>query len=149
LVSDALANSILEVFCAEQGIQPRDLGVGRFHSQTSSRGTTPVNGVCIFDNSNVSLRLTERLAANFPAVVTAALNVEIARGNAPLVDALERLLARLGEASPAAPSPEPTGSAGPDPAGTPEHWLRIIAPNSKAMLTTPSGMQEVSVLGHF
>jgi len=149
LVSETLANSIMQAFCEQCGIQPRDLGVGRFYSQNPPNGTSPVNGVCIFDNSNGSLRLTERLAANFPAVVNAALAAETARGNTGLADALEQLLAQLSDVPAVMAGGTPSGTGQPAVASTPDGWMRVIAPGAKAILTTTSGTEEVTILDHF
>ena len=149
LVSDTLANSILQAFCVECGIQPRDLGVGRFHSQSAPNRVSPVNGACIFDNSNGSLRLTERLAANFPAVVTAALKAETTRGNTGLADALKQLLAELSKVSAVTIPNSPIGLPKQPASAAPEGWMRIVAPGARAILPTTSGTQEVTVLGHF
>jgi hypothetical protein len=149
LVSDTLANSIMQAFCEECGIQPRDLGVGRFHSQNGPNTVSPVNGVCIFDNSNGSLRLTERLASNFPVVVAAALHAETARGNTALAAVLEQLLAELRNATAVASSLTPLGTGQPSLPSAPDGWLRVIAPGAKAILTTTSGTEEVTVLDHF
>jgi DEAD/DEAH box helicase domain-containing protein len=146
LVTDAVASSIMEAFCEQCGIQPRDLGVGRFHAQTAPGSTSPVNGVCIFDNSNGSLRLTERLAATFATVVSAAFTAESARGNTLVADALSLLLTQLDTAASVS---KPGLSPVAPPADTHEGWSRVIAPGSKAILATVSGTQEVTVLGHF
>jgi DEAD/DEAH box helicase domain-containing protein len=148
LVSDSIANSILEAFCEEYGVQTRDLGVGRFHSQNGPNGGATVNGVCIFDNSNGSLRLTERLAANFPTVVAAALNMETARGNTALVDALDLLSAKLKEVVFVSPAASVPGASNTTPSHPGDGWTVIVAPGSKAIMTTSSGTQEVTVLGH-
>jgi DEAD/DEAH box helicase domain-containing protein len=148
LVSDTITNCILEAFCEECGVQPRDLGVGRFHSQNAPGSNSPVNGVCIFDNSNGSLRLTEKLAANFPAVVTAALIVEKARSNSDLVDALEQLLVQFSHATTATCADSPVGVLSATTEHSPEGWQSVIAPGSKAILSSTSGAQEVTVLGH-
>jgi DEAD/DEAH box helicase domain-containing protein len=149
LVSDAVANSILQTFCVECGVQPRDLGVGRFHSENAPHGPSPINGACIFDNSNGSLRLTERLTANFPALVTEALKAETARGNTALADALKQLLAKVSKVSAVTIPDSPSGASKQPASSAPEGWMRIVAPGAKAILTTTSGTQEVTVLGHF
>ena len=149
LVSETLATSIMQAFCEECGIQPRDLGVGRFHSQDAPNATAPVNGICVFDNCNGSLRLTERLAANFPAVVAAAVATETARGNTQLADALEQLLTQLNDTPAVTPIAAPAGTSQPIPAFAPNGWMRVIAPGAKSMLTTTSGTEEVTVLDHF
>ena len=62
---DAVAARILETFCREFAVQSRDLGMGRFHVQQSLLATGLLQGVCIFDSTHGSLRLTERLAEHF------------------------------------------------------------------------------------
>lgn len=148
LVSETLANSILQAFCEQCGIQPRDLGVGRFHSQNAPNGPSPVNGVCIFDNSNGSLRLTERLAANFPAMVSAALNAATARGNPGLAATLKQLLSEVCDASAGTPAIAPSIPGQPHVSTAPDGWMRVIAPGATAILNTASGTEEVTVLEH-
>lgn len=148
LVTDAIGDSIMEAFCGEYGIQARDLGLGRFKARNGPEDTKPVSGVCIFDNSNGSLRLTERLGANFKAVVTTAQRIEEARGNTALAEALTLLLSKLRPAKASFPTVVSPPSV--QDAGIPEGWVRVIAPASKAMIVTDSaGAEEVTILGHF
>jgi hypothetical protein len=119
--------------------------VGRFHAQNAPNGAQKVNGICIFDNSNGSLRLTERLAANFHSVVTASLKTEEARGNTEVAGALEELLVRVGELTAASPSGQPGGNG----EATHDGWTPVIVPGAKAILATSSGTEEVTVLDHF
>ena len=72
VMSDAVATRVLEAFCREFAIQPRDLGIGRFHVQQSPLATGPLQGICIFDSTHGSLRLTERLGEFFPKVIWSA-----------------------------------------------------------------------------
>jgi DEAD/DEAH box helicase domain-containing protein len=148
LVSDTIASRILEAFCEEYGVQPRDLGIGRFHAQNAPGINAPVNGVCIFDNSNGSLRLTERLAANFPAVVASALAVEEARGNGDLMTALADLLFQLKQTIVVSSVDAATGVLTDSASPSSEGWQRVIAPGSNAILSSTSGTQEVTVLSH-
>lgn len=145
--SDTVAKSIMEAFCNQCGIQMRDLGVGRFHAQNAPNTTTAINGVCIFDNSNGSLRLTERLAGNFQSVIAAAIAVEVARGNNTLAATLTRLQDEL--ADPAHAHHLDPGAEGDQSHSEANGWVRIIAPGSTAILSTSSGTQEVTVLEHF
>jgi hypothetical protein len=124
------------------------LGIGRFHAQTAPGANSPVNGVCIFDNSNGSLRLTERLAANFSAVVSAALTAEKNHGNVDLVDALEGLLVELNRAATVTCADASSGVLSDTTTNSPDGWQRVIAPGSKAIMTSTSGTQEVTVLAH-
>ena len=138
----------MDAFCTEYGVQPRDLGVARFHSQSAPDSNSPVNGVCVFDNSNGSLRLTERLAANFAAVVKAALMAETVRGNNEITDALEQLLEQLIRTSAVTAVNSSVGALSNTTLYSPEGWQRVIAAGSKAILSSTSGSQEVSVSGH-
>src|SRR5439155_6888638 len=61
LITEAVASSILDAFCSEFGIQQRDLGVGLFNSKQSPFGVGKCQGACIFDETNGSLRLRQRL----------------------------------------------------------------------------------------
>jgi DEAD/DEAH box helicase domain-containing protein len=72
VMSDTMATRVMDAFCREFAVQPRDLGIGRFHVQQSPLGKGPLQGVCIFDATHGSLRLTERLGENFSKVVRAA-----------------------------------------------------------------------------
>ncbi|MGV3774110.1 MAG: DEAD/DEAH box helicase [Verrucomicrobiales bacterium] len=152
LVSDAVAQSIMQAFCAECGIHARDVGVGRFHSPKGPEGFEVTKGVCIYDNANGSLRLTERLAENFTAIVKSAISTERLRGNDDLAATLDELLAevnrwkevRLQTDEPAEEVANATGYTG--NAGDCEEWVSVIAPGEKAILYSASGNQEVTVL---
>ena len=61
LVSDTVANRILEAFCEECGIQPRDLGVGRFYSQSAPGSNSAVNGVWRYSLQFGPLECLDRL----------------------------------------------------------------------------------------
>jgi DEAD/DEAH box helicase domain-containing protein len=64
---------VLEAFCGEFGVQERDLGIGDFYTKvTPAGGTETQRGLCIFDATNGSLRLTQQLASNFQLVVKVA-----------------------------------------------------------------------------
>ncbi len=117
-------------------------------AQTAPGGNLPVNGVCIFDNSNGSLRLTERLAANFSAIISTALTAEKNHGNADLVDALEGLLVELNRVATVTCADASAGVLNDTTTNSPEGWQRVIAPGSKAIMTSTSGTQEVTVLAH-
>src|SRR5690606_13110171 len=80
-LGNAQANElILEAFCVDFGIQSRDLGSGAFHANTDPfRGGT-ARGQSIYDGVKGSLRLTEQLGFNFPAVVRSALRLAETRG---------------------------------------------------------------------
>jgi DEAD/DEAH box helicase domain-containing protein len=72
-VSEPAAQKLLESFCLEFGIQERDLGVGRFHANGSPIGQGACQGMCIYDGTYGSLRLTQQLAGSFPKILDAAI----------------------------------------------------------------------------
>ena len=149
-VSDAVAQSILTAFCNQYSIQSRDIGIGRFHSRQSPLGTGPVNGICIFDNANGSLRLTERLAETFGTVLALAIEAERKQGNEAFAQQLEAL-ASLAQAL--VPVPANTSDPASNPTGiTLDHadsLVTIVAPGEKALYTDSNGTQEVTVLNTF
>ncbi len=148
-VSESLASLILAAFCEEFGIQSRDLGIGRFHAKQSPIGNSPINGICIFDNSNGSLRLTQRLAENFRRTLEAALAtamtdgmIEEAAQLRSFHSAVEKLQdMKTGDSRQSIFEVRtPTAPMG----GT--EWCRLIAPNQKALLMSSEGSNEVTVV---
>lgn len=146
VMADAVAVRILQAFCRGFAVQPRDLGFGRFYAKQTPLGTGPIQGVCIFDATHGSLRLTERLGENFARTVRAAREAAEAEsvggisGNA--VTALkvfcalaESLTEKSVQASDDLPTPE---------------WMEVVAAGEKAVLV--SGATEaldVVVQGYF
>jgi DEAD/DEAH box helicase domain-containing protein len=148
-VSEAVAQSILAAFCTRHGIQSRDVGIGRFHSRQSPLGKGPANGICLFDNANGSLRLTERLAETFTTVVTLAAETEQKQGNEVLAQQLEAL-AEL--AANLVPVTAPNGHAAAAEVATLEHadsLVTVVADGEKALFTGSDGTQEVTIMNSF
>jgi DEAD/DEAH box helicase domain-containing protein len=143
-MSDRVAHAILSAFAGLQGIQPRDLGVGRFSSASGPAGQGPVSGVCIFDNANGSLRLTERLPRTFREVVASALHAARHQGDADLVQAL-LLLEQETEEGSVVPSDGRPQAGGDAEVGGDGEWTRIFAAGSSAMHLTDAGASEVTV----
>jgi DEAD/DEAH box helicase domain-containing protein len=150
VISDAVAARVLEAFCQEFAVQPRDLGVGRFHVQQSPLGTGPLQGVCIFDGAHGSLRLTERLAESFAQVVRVARNMaelETTGGvPGPAVTALNvfSVLCDL-------LTNRPVGTTASDSAtDSAAEWLEVIANGDKAIfLPNGTDVTEVVVIKRF
>lgn len=134
---DTLARRIMEVFSFTCGVQDRDLGVALFHSNEGLLAPTPTKGVVIFDSTNGSLRLTERLARDLALVAQAALDqteeppdlrAEL-RTFASLVSTLEPFSA--------ATSPEPPPADG--------DWVRLIGRDQPAIYQHADGPMDVRV----
>jgi len=125
-VSEGLASLILEHYCLRYGVQERDVGAGIFHTKTSPLDGQTCQGMCIFDATSGSLRLTQRLADNFRETIQSALEWSATQpGQFGLRElrALEKAVGDFRAVSPANPS----GTA------TEPEWLEVLAPGSKAM----------------
>ncbi len=148
LASDAVAQSIVEAFCCANGIQPKDLGIGRCHANPNAGFKDSLTGVCIFDNSNGSLRLTERLGIDFEEIVAAAARNEIARGRSDVAQLLEQLRDQIRDLpQPSASLAKPSGQQATGTETT-EEWISIFASGSQVLLRTPSETQEVTIEDH-
>ncbi|MBI3978060.1 MAG: DEAD/DEAH box helicase [Chloroflexi bacterium] len=138
-----LAHRVLDTFCREFGIQERDLGVGLFDSRRSPLGDERCQGVCIFDATNGSLRLTERLAEGFAHVLNSALGPAQSDGEFDVLTGLERLIQCVGELQPAIAS---TGSlVGNEDTGD---WTLVVAPGETAIYANVDGAVEIEVDGY-
>jgi len=141
----ALTSAILRVFCLEFGIQERDLGSGMFHSEQSPLGGGRCRGMCIFDATHGSLRLTQRLADSFPAVVDrlSAVLRELEPRAAMLAEletmaAALRGMERLDMSRIAGTPPKPTAG----------DWIEVIARGEEAMLQSSLGARPVKIIGY-
>ncbi len=77
------------------------------------------------------------------------MNAETSRGNGELADALKQLLTQLSDGPTVTPVPAPAVMNQPTTSSAPDGWIRVIAPGTKALLTTTGGTEEVTVLDHF
>ncbi len=75
-VNLAVGEAVLEAFAALCGIEMRDIGVGLFHTKPSAFWATECQGVCIYDATHGSLRLTQQLAERFEEVCAFALKLD-------------------------------------------------------------------------
>ncbi len=87
--SAAATQRILEAFCFKFGVQQRDLGMGPFHARISPIGIEKCRGMCIFDATPGSLRLTERLADSFGVILEEAILFARQQKDSSALDALE------------------------------------------------------------
>jgi DEAD/DEAH box helicase domain-containing protein len=144
LVSDSLAHIILEAFCLRCSVQVRDLGVGVFHAQETPLGSTPCQGMCIYDAADGSLRLTQRLAEGFDEVVDTAVSLvgkEVEGGS--VVALLKLLLQESRKLERAVPEAcqAPVNAAEGD-------WVAVISPGSRGVYATEDGTVEVEVAAY-
>jgi DEAD/DEAH box helicase domain-containing protein len=141
MLSETVAVAIKGAFCALCGVQEREIGVGTFHCNQSPIGAAHCQGLCVYDVTHGSLRLTRKLAERFSEVVDQALLIATAQD--PVDRPLERNLALLrdavGELLPASVSIPATASLMAD------NWATVIAPGGKGMLMDGGATQEVEV----
>ncbi|BCS31431.1 DEAD/DEAH box helicase [Luteitalea sp. TBR-22] len=134
--SEAIAEAILQAFCVVCGVHDRDLGYAYFKAETTPFMSGPSVGTVIFDATNGSLRLTERLAERFAEVVSVA--AEAAQDPAVRQD-LTTLLRAVTDLA-----PRSLATAG-TPASSDE-WTVLIARGTTAMHAhAKSGLIEVTV----
>lgn len=136
-----VAQLLLDAFCADFGVQARDLGVGVFLSKTDSPlgPDQECRGLCIYDGAQGSLRLTERLASHLPEVVGSA--IELARVNDDEAS-LEELLELQGYVS-AFEVSHVTGGTG--ELTSESDWYPVVAIGERAMFVSSSGSEDVVV----
>jgi hypothetical protein len=121
------------------GVEERDLGMAYFKSNIGPFNPTPVSGVVIFDATNGSLRLTERLGHRLVDVVAAALDQADDDGTRNALLAMHRNVLIL---EPKASAPEP-----PEPVMDKE-WVKLIGSGQPAMYLDSNGTIQVNVLGY-
>jgi DEAD/DEAH box helicase domain-containing protein len=144
--SEAVAGKILEAFCAKFGVQERDLGVGLFFTKQAPVEPSNCHGACVFDATNGSLRLTQRLAERFPEVLRFA--IETANNQSDLATArLLRTFASLDD------DLRPDFGVVMDKrisstADDQQEWVTVIATEQPAMYLSDDGPRKVLVKGY-
>jgi DEAD/DEAH box helicase domain-containing protein len=142
LITEAVAQQILEAFCLKYGIQSRDIGIGTFHCNNSplSNGgaTNNCKGICIYDATNGSLRLTQQLAENFGEVVESAVDLLKAQEGFDMDLALN--LAHLKEGfSEMTPASFEVAQQIPEPPKEEMEWVTVFAVGERVLYKTGNG----------
>ncbi|RLB04014.1 MAG: ATP-dependent helicase [Deltaproteobacteria bacterium] len=141
--SEVMASRILEAFCFKFGVQRRDLGIGTFHSNTSPIGLEKCKGICIFDATHGSLRLTERLAENFAEVLEEAISFAQSQRDSLAIYELEELSRFVRDLR-----SEGIEDIQKIELDDEENWTKVIAPGEKGIYDSAKGPMEVLVLDH-
>lgn len=142
LLTDAVAQMVLDAFCLHCSVQERDLGVGIFHAQETPLGPTPCQGMCIYDAADGSLRLTQRLAEGFEDVVNTAITLAVAEAaDRATAESLRSLLQELRGLTRAVPQAGPVAVAQAE-----GDWVVVVAPGSTAFYVSEDGTVEVEVV---
>jgi DEAD/DEAH box helicase domain-containing protein len=141
LMTETIAEQILSAFCQAFAVQPRELGLGRFHVQQSPTGSGPLNGLCIFDATHGSLRLTERLGEHFSEIVNHSLRAALASGQANFT-ALQQLAQSVAALQ---LRPVIAGQTVTPQEAQSQQWITIIAPEQPALLVSGTEATDVVV----
>ena len=136
--SPAIADLLMKVFAFTCGIHERDLGTALFHSNEGPFSSEQVKGTVVFDATNGSLRLTERLAQDFARVVGEA--IDHTDSDSTIRSELKALHQLVDKLEPAAPIStfEPVVTEG--------DWIRVIDRKQPAMYLSSEAPAEVKVL---
>jgi DEAD/DEAH box helicase domain-containing protein len=143
-MSERIGRYILEAYCASFGVQSREVGVGMFHANQSPLGAEKCQGMCIFDATHGSLRLTQRLAERFPEVLETARSLAASQGINDLaseIEAFRHAVLALRDTPTAAIETSLSGCAD-------DEWATVIAAGGTGMLVTGTRTVEVVVRGH-
>lgn len=141
-VSEILAAALCHAFSHLCGVQDRDLGIGMFYSRVSPLGQSTCQGMSIYDSTNGSLRLTQRLAEKFAEVIELAGDMQLKLGNGDVARDLRALKHLVHDLTPSGPM----SASGLPEAG--EDSTITIAPGQRAIYRHDDGCQEVEVVGH-
>lgn len=135
--SEAVAAAIVQAFSTTCGVHERDLGIAFFKSNEGPFTATPVNGTVIFDATNGSLRLTERLGLEFGSVLRYAIeHSEDSKTGQELIK-LRDLVADVEEQTATTLADSGAGDDG---------WVQLIARNQPAIYMHAEGPIEVTAV---
>jgi hypothetical protein len=145
LVSEPIATAVLQAFCSLCGVQERDLGLGTYHSKVSPLGQGAVQGICIYDATNGSLRLTQTLADRFVEIIDAALLIAKNDQSSTIIRELEEFRELTAELSLTATA---SNADLPRSLGIDGDWATVIAPAERVHHRASDGsVEEVEVKG--
>ena len=140
-LSEQVGAAILDAYCSTFGIQSRDIGLGMFHANVSPLGNNKCQGICIFDATHGSLRLTQRLAENFQEVLETGMALSKAQEESEIAFALDSMRKAAGElhvislpGGPPVTQPPPI-----------DDWVTLIDRGGTGMLQLDNGMVEVKI----
>jgi len=143
VLSDSTAERIIEAFSYKFGVQRRDLGFGTFHSNFSPISTEKCKGMCIYDATNGSLRLTEKLASNFKEILEEAIHFAYAQKDSLAVHELEEFASLVKKVK-----TRPIDLADDEEIEGDENWVTVLAPGEKGIYNSGTGPTEVIVLDY-
>lgn len=133
---EVVAERIVRAFSLRCGVQAAEIGVGRIHVKRTPWGSESVKGVCVYDATHGSMRLTSRLADDFGEIVRAAARVEEDDAARAGLSALAQAFERLPPNERGTPLPERSGA---------ERIVEVVAAGERAMLVRAEETAEIVV----
>jgi DEAD/DEAH box helicase domain-containing protein len=128
--------TLVEAFCAEFGVQDRDIGIGDFFSRVDPQGApAALRGFCVYDATNGSLRLTEQLAQNFGKALTVACELAQRRSETFVLNQLRSLMS-IADSLASVRQEESSGDFLKD------GWMEVISPGEKGIYHGEGGRRD-------
>ena len=146
--SEAMATLIQKAFCIKFGVQERDLGVGLFYTKQAPSDLGTCHGACVFDATNGSLRLTQRLAERFSEVLDLAIETAEHQSDAVTLGLLCSFARVNSEFRPAVAATAFSSSLARGAGPQDGDWITVIAPGETAMYISIDGPRRVIVKEH-
>lgn len=143
--SESIGSLVMEAFTCVYGIRAADLGIGLFHSNTSPLGNGKCQGICVYDSTHGSLRLTKQLAENFRRVIDRAIALVPAVQDDSVVSVLKALRQCASDLRevPCTRDCSATNVQG----GSEGDWVAVLAPGSRGVANIEGKAREVCVRG--
>jgi hypothetical protein len=123
-----MATLIQKAFCIKFGVQERDLGVGLFYTKQAPSDLGTCHGACVFDSTNGSLRLTQRLAERLSEVLDLAIETAEHQADAVTVGLLHSFARVYSELRPAVATTAFSPSSVSGAQAQDGDWVTVIAP---------------------
>jgi DEAD/DEAH box helicase domain-containing protein len=146
-MTEQLALVVMEAFCLNYGIHTRDVGIGTFHSNVSPIGGLNCKGICIYDATNGSLRLTEQLADDFGKILEES--VDLLRAQTEFDANLALNIAFLKELySEMKSATFETSNQIPEAPTETSEWVEVFATGEKVLYKNGGQVREMYVHGY-
>jgi len=146
-LDDGVIETIRDTYCSSHGIQCSDVGVCLFRTEDGPAMHKEACGICLYDNTNGSLRLTSRFYANAAEIIRVVSKKESIERNSELAVILESVAKTIEKFQTANAACLDELSVNLDQIDTTE-WQTIIAPQQKAIFHSNEGPKEVDIINY-
>jgi DEAD/DEAH box helicase domain-containing protein len=143
-LSDDVSRILVKAFCDLCGVEARDLGIGQFFSLTCPSGEAQCQGLCVYDATHGSLRLTQQFVEHLDEIIALAIAMQCA-SDAPehsVLGSLEDLREQVRAMRSGPVDGTPMRDQRDDARAT------VIAPGESAMVLGPAAAREVQIVDY-